>query len=233
MPSSRITLQHLKPPTTTLIQPLDAVFAGTPQPREGNAPPPAILLDFMYGAAAYKCWGSGSEMKHAIHNNLVKEYQSFPQKQMDPSSGDSGSEPEPDDRNDGDYVGPGSSKRNCAHCPLEPSSPTDDDFIDPLQSNRAHSLGKPHYVDPLQSNRAHSPSEPHYVRPILSNRAWRPQDSLVDAMDNMNDLMMRVNGITPEMTMAEWQKEEEERQLKNIADNRSRVLEWMKESKDN
>jgi hypothetical protein len=45
--------------------------------------------------------------------------------------------------------------------------------------------------------------------------------------------MMRVNGITPEMTMAEWQKEEEERQLKNIADNRSRVLEWMKESKDN
>jgi hypothetical protein len=50
----RITLQHLEPPTTGLIQPKDAVFKNTRQPGDGNAPPPAVILDFMYRAAAYK-----------------------------------------------------------------------------------------------------------------------------------------------------------------------------------
>jgi len=48
---------------------------------------------------------------------------------------------------------------------------------------------------------------------------------MIDAMGNMNALMMHMNGITPETRMAEWQKEEEE-QLKNEAVvSRSRVLE--------
>jgi hypothetical protein len=94
---------------------------------------------------------------------------------MDPPGGDFGSEPEPDDHTGGDYVDPGSSKRNHAR--------------------------------------------------------W-PQGSLVDAMDDMNDLIMRANGITPEMRLAEWQKEEEEEKLKNESDSRSRVLDSMMESKD-
>jgi hypothetical protein len=52
-------------------------------------------------------------------------------------------------------------------------------------------------------------------------------------MDNMDSLMMYINGITPEMRMAEWQKpeEEEEKRLKNEAVSRSKVLEWMKDKR--
>lgn len=160
-PSNRVTLQFLKPPDVDeIIRPRDARFAGTPRPRDENVQPPAILLDFMYGAAAYKRWGNGPEMKYVIHSKFVEQYQSIssPQRRMDPPGGDSGSEPESDDPTDGDYVDPGSSKRNHAR--------------------------------------------------------W-PQDSLVDVMDDMNDLIMRANGITPEMRMKGWQKEEEEEKLKN------------------
>ena len=60
MPSDRIMLQHLEPPRVNMIQPCDAAFRDTHQVRDGNASPAALLLDFMYGAAAYKHWGNGS-----------------------------------------------------------------------------------------------------------------------------------------------------------------------------
>ena len=169
MPTNRITVQHLEPPTgLDPIRPRDAFLTGTPQPRDGNAPPAAVLLDFMYGAAAYKRWGNGPEMKRVMHDKFVDEYQSIPilQKPVCPSSGEnSGS---------------------------EPGDPTDGD----------------------------------YVLAFRNNHARRPQDSMIEAMDNMNALMMRMNGITPEVRAAKWQREEEEKQLKDKEVSQSKVLEW-------
>lgn len=160
MPSSRITLQHLEPPTGVFPIPArDAVF-GAPQLRDENAPPPAILLDFMYGVAAYKRWGTGLEMRRMIHDKFMEEYQSIPVLQK-------------------------------------------------------------------RSNRIHSRSQPNYALPRLSNQ---PRGSLSDAMDEMSVFLMYASGVTPEMRMAEWQKEEEEKQLKNEAVSRSKVLEWMKDT---
>jgi len=196
MPSDRITLQHLEPPSSVSIQPRDALFRDTRQPRDGNAPPAALLLDFMYGAAVYKRWGNGSEMKHVIHDQFVDKYQSIPilQKPVDPSSGeDSGSE-----------------------C----SDPTDGNYVDPgftFRSDRTQSRSEPH--------------DPNYIDPGLefqSNRAWRPRDSMIKAMDDMNLVMMRMSGITPEARAAQWQKEEEEKQLKDEEFSQAKVLEWIK-----
>ena len=195
MPSNRITLQNLEPPSGFSIPPRDAVFRDTWQSRDGNTPPAALLLDFMYGAAAYKRWGNGPEMKRIIHGRFLEEYQSIPilQKPVDPSSDeDSGSER--GDPADGDY---------------------DPGFI--FQSDSTHSRSKPH--------------DPNYADPGLafqSNRAWRPQDSMIKAMDSMNALMMCMSGITPEARAAQWQKEEEERRLKDKEFSRNKVLEWMK-----
>ncbi|KAF8499044.1 hypothetical protein F5888DRAFT_1633574 [Russula emetica] len=61
------------------------------------------------------------------------------------------------------------------------------------------------------------PVDPSRGEPGVCNCGWRPQNSLIDTMDNTYSLMMCINGITPEMRMAEWQKEEEEKQLKNKA----------------
>jgi hypothetical protein len=75
-----MTLQFLGPFTGVFdMLACDAVFTGTPQLRDGDAAPPALLLDFMYGAAAYKRWGKGSEMKLMIHHDeFMKEHQSIP-----------------------------------------------------------------------------------------------------------------------------------------------------------
>ena len=63
MPPGRITLQHLKPDTSNdPIQQRDARITGT-----GISLPPNVLLDFMYGVAAYWRWGGGGdEVRHAV-----------------------------------------------------------------------------------------------------------------------------------------------------------------------
>jgi hypothetical protein len=187
MPSHRITLQNLEPPRGVPIPSRDAVFRDMCQPRDGNAAPAALLLDFMYGAAAYKRWGNGSEM----NDNFVEEYWPIPilQKPVDPASDvDSGSE-----RGD----------------------PTDGDH-DPFWGNRNQFRSKPLYL-----NRVDPGGE------FQSNCGWGPQDSMIKAMDSMNALMMRTSGITPEARAAQWQKEEQERQLKDKEFSQSKVLEWM------
>jgi hypothetical protein len=242
MPSDRITLQHLVPPTTGLIQPLDAVFKGEHQPRDGNAPPPALLLDFMYGAAAYKRWGNGSEMECVIHDKFVDEYQSIPilQRLVEPSSDeDSGSER--DDPTDGDYVDPGFAfGSDGAHSPSKDHNPNSVDLALIFQSSHTHPHSKPHdpnYDDPglaFQSNRAHSLSKDHDADSVVPGLAFHSnctrslQDPMIKAMDDMNALMMHMNGVTPEARAAQWQKEEEERQLKEKEFSQSKVLEWMK-----
>lgn len=80
-----ITLQHLKKPigdnpavlaTFTNIHPsaafacgahIDALFQGTK-----ISLPPAIILDYMYGVAAYKHWRS-SQIDNEVHN-IMKSY---------------------------------------------------------------------------------------------------------------------------------------------------------------
>jgi hypothetical protein len=59
MPTHRITLQHLVPPVgLNQIEARDAHFANSRQ----MSPPPDILLDYMYGAAAYRRWGATDSM---------------------------------------------------------------------------------------------------------------------------------------------------------------------------
>jgi hypothetical protein len=47
---------------------------------------------------------------------------------------------------------------------------------------------------------------------------------MFDAMNNMNTLMMHMNGISLEMRMSKWQKKEE-KQLKNEVVTRNTFLE--------
>ena len=58
------------------------------------------------------------------------------------------------------------------------------------------------------------------VDPGSSNPAERPEP-IIHAMDNVDALMMYVNGFTPENRMEKWQKEVEEEQSKNEANSRS------------
>ena len=203
MPSSRVTMQYFEISNGRLpTPPYDAVFTGRSQDRDENEPPPAILLDFMYGAAAYERWGKGEEMADKIHDSNVQDYQDVPIVHDDAFSEDPGGEP--DHPNDGDYVPGFPSQRYRTHLLSEPDHPTD---------------------DPLQSIRARSHSL-HHKYPGSSNPAERPEP-IINAMDNMNALMMRMNGLTLEIRMAMWQKEVEEEQSKNEAISRSKVLDWM------
>jgi hypothetical protein len=43
---------------------VDAIFRGT-----GTSQPPAIILDYMYGVAAYNCWGSTAQGIHDVVEN--------------------------------------------------------------------------------------------------------------------------------------------------------------------
>lgn len=98
MPSSRITLHHLEPDTAhePMLQ-RDACIANT-----GILPPSTVILDFMYGVAAYQRWGSGQDIKGVMEQRFVELYKSIPIPPVSPHSSDSDSSQEPDDPNDGD-----------------------------------------------------------------------------------------------------------------------------------
>jgi hypothetical protein len=87
MPRSRITLQHLMPPVESKpIEARDAHFANSIQ----ISPPPAILLDYMYGAAAYRRWGAGESMDGLMQRRFVEYYKPIPLLPRSPSSSESG-----------------------------------------------------------------------------------------------------------------------------------------------
>jgi hypothetical protein len=68
MPSSRIMLQHSESEPLFGYSPvpaLDAHFTGT-----GIFALPNVLLDSMYGAVAYQCWGGGQGIATPIHGAL-------------------------------------------------------------------------------------------------------------------------------------------------------------------
>src|SRR5258708_6456646 len=98
MPSSRITLHHLKP--TSGRHPIlqwDADMAGM-----GIPPPSTVILDFMYGVATYQCWGGGQDINQVMQKCHDTHYESILIPPAAPHLSDSS--PEPDDPNDGDYI---------------------------------------------------------------------------------------------------------------------------------
>ena len=107
MPSSRITLQHLTPEVGYWPLPqCDARIAGT-----GLSPPPSILLDFMYGVAAFRCWGAGQDINEEMGNWFTKHYQSIPIPPPGEVSSDDDNIQDSDDLNDGDYEPDGQRRR--------------------------------------------------------------------------------------------------------------------------
>jgi hypothetical protein len=100
MPPSRITLQHLRPHAgRDPIRQYDARIAGEP----GILPPPSALLDFMYGVAAYRRWGSRQDINEVMQHRYTECYGSIPIPSASPPSSDGDSSPEPDDINDLDH----------------------------------------------------------------------------------------------------------------------------------
>ena len=74
VPPSRITLHHFKPDTSLFpIPQYDACIAGT-----GIPPPSTLILDFMYGIAAYLCWGSGQDIKEVMRHRFTESYEPIP-----------------------------------------------------------------------------------------------------------------------------------------------------------
>ena len=74
MPSRRITMQHFKTTYIGNTQPQpDACIRGTGTPR-----PSTIILDYMYGVAGYRRWGSGQEIKELMQQRFAESYESIP-----------------------------------------------------------------------------------------------------------------------------------------------------------
>ena len=100
MPPSRITLHHLEPDTSRYPMPqYDARIAST-----GISPPSTVILDYMYGVAAYQRWGSGQDIREVMEQRFAEHYKSIPIPPASPCSSDRDSFSEPDDPNDGDYI---------------------------------------------------------------------------------------------------------------------------------
>ncbi|KAF8347106.1 hypothetical protein F5887DRAFT_48592 [Amanita rubescens] len=100
MPSSRITLHNLAPDTSRLpIPQYDALIIGT-----GTPLPSTVILDYMYGVAAYRRWGSGQDIEEVMEQRFAEHYKSIPIPPAPPYSGDSDGYSEPDDPKDGDYI---------------------------------------------------------------------------------------------------------------------------------
>jgi hypothetical protein len=111
MPPSRITLHHLEPDTS--LDPIlqrDARIAGT-----GISPPSTIILDFTYGVAAYRRWGSGQAIKEVMQHRFDERYESIPIPPASPHSIDDDSSPESDDLDDDDECIPNRRPRGRNH----------------------------------------------------------------------------------------------------------------------
>lgn len=104
MPSNCITLHHLKPDTARDPVPQnDARMIGRASDR---SPPSTLILDFMYGVAAYRCWGSGQDIKEVMLTRFAESYESIPIPPTPPHASENDSASEPDDPNDDNYIPP-------------------------------------------------------------------------------------------------------------------------------
>src|SRR5277367_1667621 len=85
MPPNRITLQHLVPPVGfNPIEARDAYFANSIQ----ISPPPDILLDYMYGAAAYQRWGAKDSIGGLMQERFSEYFEPVTLPLRSPSSSD-------------------------------------------------------------------------------------------------------------------------------------------------
>jgi len=95
---------HLLEPDTSCLPLLkyDACIAGT-----GILPPSTIVLDFIYGVAAYRCWGSGHDIKEVMQAHFTKHYKSIPIPPASLPSSDGDSSPDSDNDHDDKSYKPG------------------------------------------------------------------------------------------------------------------------------
>ena len=110
MPPSRITLHHLQPDDSDPIRQSDARIAGT-----GISPPSTVVLDFLYGVAAYRRWGSGQDIKEIMQHHFTEHYKSIPIPPASLPSSDGDSSPESDDLDDDDKYKPNRPPRGRNH----------------------------------------------------------------------------------------------------------------------
>jgi hypothetical protein len=111
MPPSRITLHHLEPDTSrNPIPQYDALIAGT-----GISPPSTVILDYMYGVAAYRRWGSGQDIEEVMQQRFLERYESIPIPPASPHSSDSDGSSAPDGPGDDDSDLPNRQPRRRNH----------------------------------------------------------------------------------------------------------------------
>jgi len=78
---------------------LDIMFQGT-----GTPPPSDVILDYMYGVAAFKCWGieASREMLRKYYESHYKVLLAVPNPHSGDDGADDGGNGDCDDGNDGD-----------------------------------------------------------------------------------------------------------------------------------
>jgi hypothetical protein len=153
---------------------VDTVFRGTRSPPLPL--PPAIILDYTYGVAAYKCWRSHSNANGGLtmmENYHKAHYENIPP-HMQPS-------------NDNNH--PSSSSEESNNCEKDPD------------------------YEP-------SPTQRHYA-------STREGDVMATAMDELNSVLMSIQGITPQEAANRKEKQMMEEELKAQEASRSKVKEWM------
>ena len=71
----------------------------------GAHQPPALILDFLYGVAAYHWWGIGQDIKEVMQDSFMEHFKSIPIL-PDPPSNNGENSPEPDDNDNHEYMPP-------------------------------------------------------------------------------------------------------------------------------
>jgi hypothetical protein len=131
--------------------------------------PPAIILDYVYGVAAYRMWRSDKERVHDVMSTYHREQ----------------------------YAGIPSLPRQS---PTAGMSSVEGDFDDIL-------------------------ADPDYAL-TASQETASQDDGMAQAMDDLNLLLMRVNGINPQDLADKWEKQMEEEERVAQEKSRSKVMEW-------
>ena len=152
------------------LQNVDALFRG-----EGVPLPDTVILDYLYGVAAYKAWRSN----HGDGFNQMRAYRD----------------------------------KHYANIPPPPAAPQDG--IDDTDTD--------------VTSGPDDPNEPDYKPPQPWKRHTATRRSgLEETMDELNIVLMYLQGITPEMVAERRQKEIDREERAALEASRSKVMEWRK-----
>lgn len=167
---------------------MDALFHRT------DSLPPAVILDYVYGMAAYGCWNKlrGSGVHGVMENYRGDHYIDIP-----------AIPPGPPDDNDYDYD-------NANNSPPSDNSDRDSSY------------------DPNAPACSHDPDHPSPTSQRRQRTSARTGDVMAKTMDELNRVLMFVQGITPQEAARRREKQMEEEELKAQEASRSKVAEWMK-----